>query len=328
MLCKIPKGKVLKYLGYTLMAVLILVLVLNADFAAMMGCLREIPISTLVLLLGLQLFTQLLLGYQWHSIAKDVLGTSRFNHMLYIVCTGNVVEAITPGAKVGGEVTRLLYIKSECGCSTDKATNIILIQKSISMSVLMTICISSFLYISGIIRQQVSLLTQVMIVSASLFLIVFMVICLFQASALANTLDKYSHKWIVACNKWVRSYSNSTSMLSRNRWISQFFVSMVVWVLFPVKMALLCQSMGVELPFMLVIAITMTAYMMGMLPVTPGGIGTFEGTMMVLLGLVGVTSSVGMTMAIVFRVVTFWFVIAMSTLFVVLYRKKGKHGSI
>lgn len=322
------KGKPLKCALVALGGVLIWLLVANADFMAMWECMQEIPASTLLLLVGLQIFTQLLLGYQWHGIAKDVLGDSRFSHMLYIVCTGNIVEAITPGAKVGGEVTRLLYIKSECGCSTDKATNIILIQKSISMSVLMSICLASLLFISGIVSQGISIMAQGLIVTCSVLLVVFMMVFLFQAKKLASLLDNYSHRWIVACNKWVHSYANSTGLISKKHWYIQFFLSLIVWVLFPIKMAILCQSVGIELSFMLIIAITMTAYMMGMLPITPGGIGTFEGTMMGLLGIVGVSASVGMTMAIVFRVITFWFVIAVSTLFVIVYRKKGKHGCI
>jgi uncharacterized membrane protein YbhN (UPF0104 family) len=51
-----------------------------------------------------------------------------------------------------------------------------------------------------------------------------------------------------------------------------------------------------------------------MLPIFPGGLGGFEGTMSTLLLIMGLSLSEAAMVAVVFRFITFWFVIDKSRL--------------
>lgn len=310
--------KTLKIIGYSLVIVLFSYLIITTDFKEILNQIQNVKIEIIILLIILQLLTQILLCVQWYKISTSILGSCSFLKMFYILSTGSVVEAITPGAKIGGEVTRLYYLKKELNAPTDKATNIIIIQKSISMSVLMMICVTSFIYLTT--KIHFSLITQIIVDAISVVFILFLVFLLFFSDKLVKILEKT--KKFTKTTKWVKSYADSTSLITTKHWFIQLSISIAVWILFPLKMAILARSMDLQIHMLVIIAITMTSYMIGMLPITPGGIGTFEGTMIALLALISIENNVAITLAVVFRIITFWFVMLFSTAFVLLYKRR------
>ncbi len=315
------RKKILQIIGYLLIIVLFIYLILNTDFKELFSTLKQVSIFIVILLVVLQIITQLLLGLQWNRISKKIINKSSFKKIFYILSTGSVIEALTPGAKVGGEVTRLYYLKKELNANTEQSANIILIQKSISMSVLFTICLISFLYLTQTISINLNLFTQILINITCLLLIVLLISFLFFSKQLSNLLNKSNKKIIIKINKFITSYSNATLLINKKEWIIQFLISTLVWVLFPIKLLILAYSLNIELNFFILIAITMTSYMIGMLPITPGGIGTFEGTMISLFSIVSIPNAISTTVTITFRIITFWFVMIFSTIYVTIYRR-------
>lgn len=293
------------------------------DFIFIQQNIEKIPISIFISLLILQVITQLLLGLQWYKISSVIIENSNFFKILYILTTGSVIEALTPGAKIGGEATRLYYLKKEFNCKTELAMNIIIIQKSISMSVLFSICLISFVYLITKISTEFNILMKFALLMMCILCIVFLMLLLFFTNKLVDILEKGKSKFSNKMSKWVKSYSESVSKLSKNHWYSQFIISLIVWILFPLKMYILTCSVGINLNFFVILAITMSSYMIGMLPLTPGGIGTFESSMInLLLGnpFVQLDMPLALTITIVFRFITFWFVMLISLIFILLFK--------
>lgn len=318
------KSNWLKVSIYMVIALLFIYLLLNTDFDEMLEHIKRIKIEILSILILLQCFTQYLLGIQWNRITKNITGKSKFSKIFYILSTGSVIEALTPGAKIGGEVTRLHYLKKEMNIDTKEATNIIIVQKSISMSVLFSISIISMLYLFMTVSMGLPLLTKVLLILLSLIILAFLIVILC-----------YSHILIAICKArpsriskkicpYVESYNKSIEMLPRREWLLQFLISIAVWILFPLKMLILSRSMGVDNHFLVLLALTMTAYMIGTLPLTPGGIGTFEGTMLSLLALIAVEQAVAVTITMVFRIITFWLVMLISLVYTLIYQRLRK----
>lgn len=319
------KKKILYMIGYGIILGLIYSLIVHGDLYEIIHHLRKAGYEILILLVLLQIFTQLLLIYQWHRITKVVVGHSSMSKVLRIYARGTVIEAITPGAKVGGEATRLYYIKKDFECTTDQAISIVVMQKSISMSVLLTICVSAFLYLCGnILGHHISILMQIILLALCIALIILMICFLFFSSKIEDLLSNMEGQFMKRIHKFVGTYSDTTKQLSKGMWLLQFVISVLVWGLFPMKMVILAVALGVRIPMIVILAITMTSYMMGMFPVTPGGLGTFEGTMVTLLALLSVEPTVGITISFVFRFITFWFVILVSALVVVSYNLRDR----
>ncbi|MFI3114750.1 MAG: lysylphosphatidylglycerol synthase transmembrane domain-containing protein [Clostridia bacterium] len=311
------KSLIIKTLGYLILGILVFVLVKAVDFHELKHHISKAKIEVLLFLIALQVVTQLLICVQWHTITKSVLGGSNFMKVMHLFTKGTVVEAITPGAKIGGEVTRLYYLKKDFECNTDKALSIIVIQKSVSMSVLFSICAVSFIHICT--KIEYSLGIQIVVTLINILLISFMIGLLFFSKSLNLFLEKFQNKIIIKINKFIKSYVEATSKLTKKEWIIEFLLSAVIWILYPLKMWILSVSFGIKLPFLVILTVTMTAYFFSMFPITPGGLGTFEGAMIGILSIMDVNTTLAITVSVVFRFVTFWFVIIASGVFVAIY---------
>ncbi|NLB89131.1 MAG: flippase-like domain-containing protein, partial [Syntrophomonadaceae bacterium] len=128
--------------------------------------------------------------------------------------------------------------------------------------------------------------------------------------------------WINTLRNFMLTLLNHVMLFRKKRgeWIFQFILSMLIWVLFPIKMFLLTLPLFPEAHFIYISAITFVSYMVAMLPIFPGGLGGFEGTMSGLLLIMGMSLSDSAVIAVVFRFVTFWFVILISLAFVSIYK--------
>lgn len=318
------KGKWVQISIYTTIIGLFIYLIINTNFNEMAQHIKRIRMDILAILVLLQCFTQYLLGVQWHRICKNITGSSKFATIFYILSAGSVIEALTPGAKIGGEVTRLHYLKKEMNMDTKEATNIIVVQKSISMSVLFSICIASMLYLFMTVSMGLPLLTKVLLIGISAMILTFLILLLGFSHILLKLCEKGDGKLKSKIKPWIQSYNENLQMLQRKEWVLQFLISVAVWVLFPLKMLILSRSMGIDVHFLILLALTMTAYMIGTLPLTPGGIGTFEGTMLSLLALVAVEYAVAVTVTMVFRIITFWLVMCISLVYTLTYQRLRK----
>lgn len=92
---------------------LFLGLFLHIDVEEIWNAITSVPLPLLGGLLVLQVVTQGLLALQWYKITQLFLGKCSFIRIFYILSTGSVIEALTSGAKVGGEVTRVFALKQE-----------------------------------------------------------------------------------------------------------------------------------------------------------------------------------------------------------------------
>ncbi len=317
---KAKKKLALRVVGYLIIIVLFTFIIESTDFKSIGKHLKKVEESTIVVLICLQIITQLLLAFQWNKITKRVIGKGSFLKILYIFTRGSVVEAITPGAKIGGEATRVYYLKKDFDCKTSEAVNIVLIQKCISMSVLLAICVISFIYLCSLITIHLSIIVQVLVAVLCLILIFCMISLLFFSEKLIKLFSLKDNKIIIKINGFIQNYNDATKKLDRKNWILQFTVSTLVWLLFPVKMLIIAGSFRLDIPFLILLAITMTSYMVGMFPVTPGGLGTFEATMIALFSILDVNNGISVVITIIFRFITHWLVIIISLVFVLSYK--------
>ena len=61
--------------------------------------------------------------------------------------------------------------------------------------------------------------------------------------------------------------------------------------------------------------LTFISYMVGMIPLLPGGLGGFEATMTSLLIVMQINSNDALAITLLFRFITFWFVVLISLLY-------------
>lgn len=100
----------------------------------------------------------------------------------------------------------------------------------------------------------------------------------------------------------------------------QLILSLVIWNLFPLKAYLVCVYLSIDINYIPILAITYLTYMIGMVPLLPGGLGSFEASAVLFLSSMGVTAYESLAFALIFRFITFWFVFLVSVIYILLHK--------
>ena len=98
---------------------------------------------------------------------------------------------------------------------------------------------------------------------------------------------------------------------NRKLFVGLCLLSLFIWILYPVKMYLLVIDVS-NISIIYVTAATFTAYSVALLPIFPGGLGGFEGAMTGLLLAFGLAVDDAVAVTVVFRFITFWFVMVLA----------------
>ena len=318
----------------TALLVLLLLLALSRlDGESLLYSLKQIPLWAAVLLIGMQIVTQILVNLQWHQIAKLSVPSISFWDMMYINCQGALMDSITPGVKIGGEITRAVQISKIANCSGEGAASIVAVQKMFSLSALFFIQLFAVGYFIGHVPFLQGIYLQILIYAVLiLFLLVFAGIFFAPNRIRAYLQAKESSRF--SCLRKVQSFllslTEHVSHIRKNKrvWVMLFLLSVIIWLLYPVKMYILVLQVSPGVSLLYIGAIAFISYMVAMLPIFPGGLGGFEGTMTGLLLVVGLTVSSAAVITILFRFVTFWFVMLLSLAYIPLYKsgKKRAHS--
>ena len=279
----------------------------------------------MALLIGLQIVSQLLVNLQWHQIAKFTDADVSFGNMFYINCQGAVMDSITPGVKVGGEVTRAVQISRRGNCSGEQAVAVVALQKLFSLSAFFFMNLFTVGYLIGRVP-----LFQVRYIQFFVYGILLLFLLIFASIFIApGRIKVYLQARKNSRFSWARRVRGFLLMLldqvisirgNTKAWVMLSLLSFFIWLLYPVKMYLLAIQFFPDAHAVYIGAVTFASYMVAMIPIFPGGLGGFEGTMSGLLLTMGFEVSDAVVVTVLFRFVTFWFVMLLSLGFIV-FRK-------
>ncbi len=290
------------------------------------GLLRFISPKTIAALCLLQLFTLSLTSYQWYFLLKKKCNDISFGNVWLIYLAGNFVESVTPSVKLGGEATRIFLFRQSTSLEYSQLAGMTMVQKYLVLLPFLLLC--SLVIISS------SLLIQLPPTAYAAFILLALLVALLfsvtrnagkkyeeeMAVQRANSLHKkkspetkeslkltLAEKIII-----IRKFLNKAAIvyrksLSRKEKHLLMVASLLMWILYPVKVYIAADMLGFSLDIIPMTAAVYTAYMVSMLPLLPGGLGSFEGSMAFMLTGMGLSPAEGLTVALVSRFITYWF---------------------
>lgn len=291
-----------------------MVLFWQTDISSVAETFSRVNLSVISILIFLQAITQLLISYQWKRLAVLNDSTVTMKQMLQMNMMGSFVESITPSVKIGGEAIKVWWLKTKLCWSGTKSASLLILQKSISGTMFL---VAALLFIVPYFAiQQQGLTMQRSIGTAnSHWTAIFLLVAVFALLTVWIFLSRdtperpmkiLTLKLTDIKSSIVEHWSNING--KKNEKMIQLSISTVIWLLYPLKMYILSRSAGMEITLLTAGAVVFTAYIAAMIPALPGGIGTFEGAMVLMLALADVTASQALALAIMFRTITFWLV--------------------
>lgn len=292
----------------------------SSEFGSLHKSLKQLNPSVILIASFMQIITILLINYQWKYLSKTIDSRVSFKDIFDMNMLGTFVESITPSAKAGGEISKVYVLKSRVGLSLSEATSLVTIQKTNSMLAFVIINIISSTWF--LLKVELNS-NSVRAISGGLAVMVLSVALgagLLLSKDFSNSILKKIPISEVKRNRLGDGIDNirdnfRKSFEDRSRFLVGFSMSFLIWSLFAVKAYVISRGIGIDIGFAPIAVVTFLTYMVGMVPLTPGGSGTFEASMVLFMAPLGVGFSESLLLALALRFVTFWLVFIVSAVY-------------
>ncbi|MCL0075732.1 flippase-like domain-containing protein [Dehalococcoidia bacterium] len=269
----------------------------------------------------LQLLTISLTALAWHLVIRAAGGKVGFGETVIIHLTGSFIESVTPSSKLGGEAAKIHLLRRRAGLDYQRVGAVTLVSKLLTLL--------PFVALTGLCLAWMAVSGEMVLLAVPAFLVLSVFtgalawICraqrMSEKAAPAEPAGQGSGAALDIASLLRRAFAflrqagrESRNLLSRRRRLAFLALSSIVWILYPVKVLLVTRMLGMEMGLADVAIATYVAYLVSMLPLLPGGLGSFEGTMALLLSSMDVSFSEGLAVALLARLVTFWLPLALS----------------
>ncbi len=291
-----------------LLGILVLFFVIKfAGFENIYQEVQRLDTTLFVLALGLHFFIIGLRSFRW-KLLLAVLGDNPPFHRIYrVVSTGICINNITPG-RVAGDPMRAFMLISDL--DRERKFSTIIIEKMIDLLVLASITTISL----GLLFHRLPAQIGTLGMAAAVFILSMIIFFYYSvlkgklvsvASTLLRPLPLKSKKEEIL--EFVKKAQNGVREIRHPMVITTTAVlSLICWLLEPLRLFIIFKSLNYEISFVTVVVVYLFSLVLGMIPITPGGIGTIEGFMILSLKAFNVELAVATTATLLDRFITFW----------------------
>lgn len=303
---------------FALAVIAFLVIVWKSDLDSVYAALSDFRIGTLVFLCLVQLSKYLLMSLQWKSLVQASGHHISLGTMTHIIMSGKFVECITPGFKVGGEITKTTMLRDNTEMSTAEAVAVTAAQKTLNVLGFMLLCLASLVFIfqNGVATINAST-RYILLVSTG----IAFTLC---SLAVVIMLRPTRLDMLLPRNGLGKFRSTIKLLLKRPLWLlAQMLLTLVIWSNYAFVSVVTANVIGLDLSSLYVIVVTYLSYMLGMIPLLPGGLGTTEAGLTGLLAIFAVPVTSALAMTLVLRFITYWFLLFASLLWVLSSKAGG-----
>jgi uncharacterized protein (TIRG00374 family) len=269
----------------------------------------------------------------WHLVIRAAGGKINFGEALSINLTGSFIESVTPSSKLGGEVAKIHLLHRRTGLGHQRLAAVTLVSKLLTL--LPFVVFSGLCLAWGMGNRQTVFPAAVAFLALSAFTGALAWIChakTIPEEAVPQAVHRLGVRLRFAplirkAFAFLRQAGQeSRHLLSHRTRLAFLALISIVWILYPVKVLLVTQMLGIEMEFVDIATATYAAYLVSMLPLLPGGLGSFEVTMAFTLSSMGVSFGEGLAVALLARLVTFWLPLGLSAIAAGLTALKVRRG--
>ncbi|OUJ18460.1 putative flippase AglD2 [Methanonatronarchaeum thermophilum] len=286
-----------------------------AGWQELLTALTQTTPQHLTLLLILQLTTTIMIAYQWKYIINKTSNYIDLWKTYLILQAGSFVEMVTPSSKLGGEAAKIYLLRHNTEMEYTDSTAVMLAQKYISL--IPFLFITLFFTIIGYIAYGLPRTTFLGLGFLTIIVLTLAALTIWSrywGEPLRETGEGLIGKALSSLDFLRKASLESSKILTKKDFTYLFTISTAIWILYPIKVWIVGYMLGYEVGIVAITVITYISYLTSLLPLTPGGIGTFEGTMAIFFNITGYTFTEGLAVALVTRLVTYWFPLLISFL--------------
>jgi len=278
---------------------------------------RVSPVAVAVLF-TLQLSTLLASAWIWHFLLNRKKSIP-FSAVFLVNQAAGLIESLTPSVKFGGEASKVYLFRQRTGQAYQDLAGTLLVHKFLTMTPFVLLCLVlvlpaffmfelpqfffflcaglGFLCYGGNLEERKEKPLQDAPRKST--------------PGRLESLKKMPSRVAVFMQQ---SRLAASRLLSTRQTLAAMLVSLLIWIFYPIKVYLACTFLGLDVHPLIIGLATLFAYMVSMVPLLPGGLGTYEGAMALFFTLGGLTPAEGLAVSLLSRLTTFWFPLLISAL--------------
>lgn len=278
-------------------------LVAGIDGERTLAAMRKLELRWWLVILALSLFNYGLRFARWHGYLLwlgDRVGALR-DGLIYIA---GFALTTTPGK--AGEGMRSLYL-ARYGVAYPHSLAALFAERFID---LLTIALLALLVLIAFSDYTAWVIAPLALMAALLVAIRQRRLLAAMQARTANPqtrLQKLAHGVVTA---WDRAFA----LLGRTPLFAGLGIGLIAWTAEGISVYVIAQGLGIDLALTTAIGIYALSMLVGALSFIPGGLGSTEAVMVLLLKLSGIDATTALAITLIARVATLWFAVALGLL--------------
>ncbi len=265
---------------------------------------------------------------KWKELVSSIGKISKKKIML-ILFSSSFFYSTTPGPRIGGEPVRLFYTSKIIRKTKSEVLATILFDRSTSTIAIQLLSIFSILFILGFSdlpqsAKNILMLTLFFIMTYIVFRIKYYkkpekiaeikfikwaMKTFYKISPTMRYRFKNQSGYVLYVKDRIKRYNDLFFKFNNNKKLRkrQIFLSMFRWLLTILSVYLLFISTGTFINPLAILIVQVISMIIGSLSFIPGGIGVQESVMIALYFAFGIDTSIAATVAILSRVITYFY---------------------
>lgn len=241
------------------------------------GILRETRMRYFIFSFLLYLLSVYLFAVRWQKVLSCMGYELKATSLVPIIFGGIFANNLTPASRAGGEPLRILWIKKQVGINYIDAFISIFFERIVEAIPIMLILVY-VMYSFPQLEIKFPLKNSITLTSTYLFILAI--------SAAGILIWFFRVKFVSLIGR----VQDNWRQLKKS-FVSTLLLSSGVWILDIIRFKFIALALNIPLPLHILASVSILYLLLGILPITPGGLGIVEG------GLISILLYFGLSLA-------------------------------
>lgn len=252
----------------------------------------------------IQLLNLVLVSYKLKFLIEKTGEKAGLAKLCLVTMAGNFVNNLTPGARVSGDAFRIYVLNKNLKIRADRAAAGVFAERVFDFAVLVAFFAAGYFYLVQIIeipeRYKEAIKLALLAVAA-----LFIALLKFMKSEKMQKLFLFLPARI---GERLELFRTSYAGLIQEKGTSFYalLISIVIWSAEILRAYLVLLSLGVDVAVLKVAVANVTTLFISLVPLTPGGIGVVEGSLLGIYLAIGIQKEIAVMAVIIDRAIAMW----------------------
>lgn len=257
------------------------------EAAALLQNLKNVKLNYVIIAIALYLLSVYIFAERW-KIVLNSLGYNLKTTQLFPVIFGAIpINNITPANRAGGEPLRMIWVKKDFGVKYADALMSIVFERSVEAIPVLVMMVYVIYTILPFVQNIHPLLSNIV------YLIAIPVVLVLLIYILRNKIENYIES--------LKTYYYKLKEV----FFPTLFLSSIVWVMDILRFKFIVLSLGLQLPFKVIVLISLLYMILGSIPLTAGGLGVVEGGLITTLNFFGISMTEAAGIVVIERFISY-----------------------